>query len=340
VSLSARSGGPRAVEPGASSAGPVVRPSPTGVAPRTCSSAPARTAAPGRRADGGAPSVGEAAYSPDGRSLVTVADGPDRVHDAATGAVTRTIDPLGHGPARSLAFSPGGHELALGRTDGSVTVLDTATWTLRCLFTGHRDVVDGIAYAPDGRTLATASQDGTARIWDAASGRTLHELTGAGGLLRAVAYSPDGTLLVTVSGNGTTTVWDAADGRRLRTLSGAVSPTDQLAYVVAFAPDGRTFVRGGDQGGLVTFDVGGTAGRQLVADPGPIYGLAFSPDGAELVFTVGNDTVHVVDPHTGAQLRSFTAGSTTTVDAVAFAPDGTRFATLGGIEGTLRTWPS
>ena len=72
---------------------------------------------------------------------------------------------------------------------------------------------------------------------------------------------------------------------------------------------------------------------------GGIYGLAFAPDGRALVYTVGDDTVHLADPATGDPLRTFTAGSSTTVDGVAFSPDGTHLATIGGIEGTLRTWP-
>ena len=131
---------------------------------------------------------------------------------------------------------------------------------------------------------------------------------------------------MTVAGNGATTLWDIATGQR-RVLSGPVSPTDQMTYVVAFAPDGRTVLRGGD-----------TGGEHLVQDTGPVFGLAFSRDGHALVYTTANDIVHLVDPATGAEIRSFSAGSTTTVDGVAFSPDGTRFATLGGIEGTLKTW--
>ena len=239
--------------------------------------------------------------------------------------------------AMSAAFSPDGRVLVLGRLDGSLTVQDAVTYSLLCTFTGHRDAVDSVAYSPDGRTLATASLDGTARIWDAASGRTLHEFTGTGAALRALAYSPDGDTLVTVAGNGATTLWDIATGQR-RVLSGPVSPTDQMTYVVAFAPDGRTVLRGGDTGGVVAWGLPATGGEHLVQDAGPVFGLAFSRDGHALVYTTANDIVHLVDPATGAEIRSFSAGSTTTVDGVAFSPDGTRFATLGGIEGTLKTW--
>ncbi|MFZ0157760.1 MAG: WD40 repeat domain-containing protein, partial [Kineosporiaceae bacterium] len=293
---------------------------------------------PTRKPNDGPSFVGEVVYAPDGRSIVTVSSGPDRVWDASTGRIRRTIAAGGHGMAMSAAFSPDSGVLVLGRLDGSVTVQDAVTGNPLCTFTGHRDAVDGIVYAPDGRTLATASLDGTARIWDAASGRTLHELIGSGAALRAVAYSPDGATLVTVAGNGATTLWDVASGLSRRVLAGPVSPTDRMTYVVAFAPDGRTVVRGGDSGGVVSWDISANGGQHLVHDAGPVYGLAFSPDGRVLVYTTGDDTVHLVDPSTGDQVRSFTAGSTTTVDGVAFSPDGTRFATLGGLEGNLKTW--
>ncbi len=336
VTVLARSGDPGMVEPART---PTHSPSAVATA-RACSATPPTTPSPSttRKPENDLSFVGEVVYAPDGRSIVSVSAGPDRVWDASTGTVRRAIADGGHGMAMSAAFSPDGGVLVLGRLDGSVTVQDAVTGSPLCTFTGHRDAVDGAAFSPDGRTLATASLDGTARIWDAASGRTLHELTGSGAALRAVAYSPDGALLATVAGDGATTLWDVASGQRRRVLSSPVSPTDQMTYVVAFAPDGRTVVRGGDSGGVVVWDLSATGGQRVVQDAGPVYGLAFSPDGDVLVYTTADDTVHLVDPSTGDQLRSFTAGSSTTVDGVAFSPDGTRFATLGGIEGSLKTW--
>jgi WD40 repeat protein len=119
------------------------------------------------------------AFSPDGRLLVTCGENPgglsrsgqrspvDRVFvwDVASGqrpAVLPEGLPVGAG---SVAFSPDGRELATASAGGVIRLWETASWTVRAEFRGHRDRVSALAFGPGGR-LFSGSLDTTVLAWD------------------------------------------------------------------------------------------------------------------------------------------------------------------------------
>jgi WD40 repeat protein len=69
----------------------------------------------------------------------------------------------------SVAFSPDGHTLAAGVTDGTVWlwhVSQPARPRLLATLTGPAAQVFSVAFSPGGTTLAAGSLDGTVRLWD------------------------------------------------------------------------------------------------------------------------------------------------------------------------------
>jgi RNA polymerase sigma factor (sigma-70 family) len=113
------------------------------------------------------------AFSPDGRFLVDWAENPlgrsrmDHVYvwDTATG---RAVATLADGPrpgATNAAFAPDGRTLATASADGVVRLWETATWSVRAEFRGHRDRVTAVAFGPDGR-LFTGGLDTVVLGWD------------------------------------------------------------------------------------------------------------------------------------------------------------------------------
>jgi WD40 repeat protein len=113
------------------------------------------------------------AFSPDGRLLVDWAENPfgrsrmDHVYvwDAATG---RALATLAAGPrpgAANAAFAPDGGTLATASADGTIRLWETATWTVRAEFRGHRDRITALAFGPDGR-LFTGGLDTVVLGWD------------------------------------------------------------------------------------------------------------------------------------------------------------------------------
>jgi WD40 repeat protein len=111
----------------------------------------------------------------------------------------------GAGPGNALAFAPSGASLALGRFDGFVDVLDTASGDRLLRFPAGP--VDAIAYAPDGKTIATGGDDGTVRLFDARTGEQLLVLRGHTYLVSGVSFSPDGRRLASASPDGVVRVW-------------------------------------------------------------------------------------------------------------------------------------
>ena len=79
---------------------------------------------------------------------------------------------------RAAAFSPRGHQLAVGASSGVLVVINTADGTVSRQLRGHRGDVSGAAFSPNGTLLATTSLgDHELRVWNMATGLTADSLT-------------------------------------------------------------------------------------------------------------------------------------------------------------------
>jgi dipeptidyl aminopeptidase/acylaminoacyl peptidase len=220
------------------------------------------------------------------RSGVIIGDHPTR----------KTVRILSVGPhgASKVAFSPDGHTLAIGRSDGIDAVYDLRTGRRTGKLVGAGSI-DDIDFSPDGKLLASASLTGTVTLWNVARRSKLRDLPGAI-LLYAVRFSPDGKLVAVGDSSGTVIFWDTASGRRVGApLAGHGGGVDSID----FDPDGKTLVTSTDDGKLRLWDV---ATRKLIgaALPGSNTGgsVHFFPDGKHVlgVFQSGNGIVWNVDP--------------------------------------------
>jgi hypothetical protein len=105
---------------------------------------------------------------------------------------------------------------------------------------GHKGAVLSVAYAPDSRTLASGGSDQSVRIWDLGSGTACLVIPDVGDVVLSLAFSPDGNMLA-VSTHSGVTLWNLTT----RLPAGPVFRGDfRGTYLVAFAPDGRSFVEG------------------------------------------------------------------------------------------------
>jgi WD40 repeat protein len=150
------------------------------------------------------------AFSPDGRHLagVTHADCLLVVWDAAT---KQERYRRSHEPNRlfAIAFSPDGKRLAVGESDGTIRIRDSASGEEVAAMRGHASDVFGLAFSPNGRRLASAGNDRTVRLWDLATGEEVLTLRGHASPVNAVAFSPDGHLLASADEAGAVKLWDA-----------------------------------------------------------------------------------------------------------------------------------
>ncbi len=108
--------------------------------------------------------VYSAAYSPDGKSIVTAsADQTVRIWDAATGKELRSLNHTQS--VRSASYSPDGKTIVTASADGIARIWDVATWKEVRQLTGHTKPLWSASYSPGGRYIATSSEDQSARIW-------------------------------------------------------------------------------------------------------------------------------------------------------------------------------
>jgi WD40 repeat protein len=169
----------------------------------------------------------------------------------------------------AVAFSPDMRTVAVGFGNTSsggksaqVELWDLTSGALVRVFNRHRFSVWGLAFSPDGKYLAGAcgsygekTRSGHVKIWEVATGREVATLGGYTTCLWAVSFSPDGTRLATASGH-----WDGS------------SPLRQ--------GQGREVAE--REGAVRIWDV--ATGQEIVsfAEPGTVYGVAYSPDGKRL----------------------------------------------------------
>ena len=250
------------------------------------------------------------------------------------------------------------------------------------------DPLHAVAYSPTGMFVATAGEAGDIRVWDPRTGQTAIILTGISGRVRGLAFSPDGGVIAAAGADGTIRLWELpintlAMARRameaIPILHDMIKPVPQSPSItlydahrgsvncVAFSPDGRFLVSGGQGGFLRWWDVSGwhatnpdgsvagNAGalaasltharhapdarpvcevRAFEAHPNGVLSMAFSA-GGEILVTGGADrTVQVWASDGAKNIRTF-PGYASAVLAVAATPDGKSIVTVNN--GTIPT---
>jgi WD40 repeat protein len=279
-----------------------------------------------------------AAFSPDGRRVLTV----------CKGNVARLWEPNGDRLVRALgegvevaAFAPDGQTVATGHSDGKVLLWEADTGKLlHSARPGHDDPVQALAFTPQRATLLTGAADGTIWSWDARTlkpaGPTFPRQPGA---VRTMRFSPDGRRLLTISkdkgreGKPAVRMWDATTGKHKADL-----PHDYWVWAVAFSPDSRLVCTGGEDHVAQLWET--ETGKAVFEHPLPhqdvVRAVAFSPDGKTLLTGSGDLTARLWLIATGAPIGQLLEHQGP-VRSVGFTPDGASMFTASA-DGTTRIW--
>jgi WD40 repeat protein len=284
-------------------------------------------------------------FSPDGKQLVTVDNqGAVKVWDTAD---SKEGKPLGEhkGGATCLAFNAAGTLLATAGLDGQVKLWDWPPGKPPKALKGLPARIQTIAFSADGALLAGGTQS-LVMVWEVATQRRRPSLdldTAGSGLL---GFTPDGRTLVAgphdppAGQKPAFTRWDVETGTRSarrevpdsrNVMCGRLSRDGRTVYLMSYLPPD---VR------LGAYDaVTGAPRFPEEGHSGPVYAVAFSPDGRTLASGGGEGRVLLWDLATApggapAPPRRLTEYDHP-VNAVTFSPDG-RLLASSSIDGTIR----
>jgi WD40 repeat protein len=194
-----------------------------------------------------APLVG-LALSPDSRSLLTWADGPDgaRLWDLTTSESRPLLRGL-DAPLHRAVFRADGRALLLACRDSRARLWNVALdeEINPGLRPNHAYPITAVAFDPRGGRVVTGCQDGNLGLWDMASGRLVFDASGGQtGEIVVVTFSPDGGMLLTAGHDGKARFWDAHSGKQL----GPPLRHGDAVLSAAFRPDGRAVATGTKDG--------------------------------------------------------------------------------------------
>ncbi|MCG9130536.1 PD40 domain-containing protein [Candidatus Poribacteria bacterium] len=263
-------------------------------------------------------SVTSIGYSPDGNTIVCGAGNGDvQLWDTRTMKLKSTF--TGHTKrTKSVVYSPDGNIIATASSDGTVRLWDAATGQAKATLIGYMRI-NAAAYAPDSKTIVTGNQDGMVHFWDVSTGELKNTFTGDRGIIFDIKYSPDGkTIAVVSSYNDRVLLRDAKTGKHKATLEhfGLIDTIFLLLQnreydinSIAYSPDGKTIVTGGDyytveKGTVYLWDARvGIRKRVIFKGPGAVYTVVFSKDGKRIIATGDwKNKVRVWDAETGRKL--------------------------------------
>lgn len=273
-----------------------------------------------------------AAFSPDGRSMLTSVDNTAWLEDTVSGRRLRQF--VGHNSkiiAGSISLDS--RTALTGSEDRTARLWDIASGRELSRFVGHANTLTAVAFSPDGDTVLTASVDKTARLWNAASGHELVQLVGHTWPVFAVAFSPDSRTVLTGGADKTARLWDVVSGRELRQFTGHSG----FVNSITFSPNGSTMLTGSTDGTARLWDVAtGQELRQFAGHTGSVIKVAFSTDGRAVLTGSADNTARLWDAASGRQLHRL-VGHSGPVNTAVFSLDGQNVQTRSH-DGTTRLW--
>jgi WD40 repeat protein len=243
----------------------------------------------------------------------------------------------------TVAISPDNRIVAVGGTyvdGGSNTHGEVELWKsltgafVHTLDIGANNGVNGVAWSRDGGSLAVVGSN--VQIWNASNYKlTTTLVTGVSAL--SAAYSADGKTLAVGGWFGLLDLWSVSG----YTPQTAPATDCHTVECVTFSPDSsQLLVSGWLNSGCGVIEEDSTASNSLLnrftGSAQLVYGIAFTPDGSNVISGGAGFTGGVVQSWAaadGAPGQSY-ATNATTVSSVAVSVDGSNLAIGGNANGS------
>ncbi|HUC56754.1 MAG TPA: protein kinase [Streptosporangiaceae bacterium] len=261
----------------------------------------------------------------------------------------------GSAEALAAAISPDGSEIAIGYSDGSISMRDVKTGQVLTTFDDpDGEQVDSVAFNAAGTELVSSDENGYAYIWSVTDGgrhvteeNSLLDPAGAG--VWSAAFGSDG-MLATGDYSGNVYVWNLSTGSQPASFSLAngcdSSETCSAVTALAFSNDGRVLAAGDMNGNAELWNTSSHANSTLsvpsAASGDPVWAASFGgsdllaladDNGYSYLYKVSEDGASASQV---AQLADPGHGSDG-VGALGFSPNGAYLVT-GDTNGDAYLW--
>ena len=242
-------------------------------------------------------------FSRDGKKLVAAGGTPGRfgeveLWDVASRKLERSVT-LTNDTVFGASLSPDGSRVAVGCADNTVRLVDTAAGKEVLKISNHENWVLGTVFGVDGKRIVSVGRDQAAKLTDASSGAFIENINALRGELAAIARHPTRDVIL---------------------IGGA----ERIPYL--YTMDRAASMKIADDSTLI---------RKFEMQDGPIFALAFSPDGGQIAVAGASEEVPVYQTETGE--RTATCKGHRGTYAVAFSSNGEQLAT-GGFDGKVRIY--